>query len=80
MVGNVVYIIVEHMIREDVRQIKSVHATWDGTYAELNRLANINKGADYKVLQDNITGEFRVYYPGKGLVYEYSVSTRTIEE
>jgi len=79
MVGNVVYIIDEHMIREDVRQIHSVHATWDGVNRELHRLADINRDAGYVVSQDK-NGEFRVYYAGRGLVYKYSISTRTIEE
>ena len=79
MVGNIVYVVLEHMIREDVRQIRSVHATWDGAYRRMCVLADINQAAGYNIQLDS-DGSLKVYYPGKGLVYEYSVSTRTIEE
>lgn len=78
MIGNVVYIICEQMIREGTRQIKSVHATFDGARAELNRLGKINRDAGYDVSLDS-NGRVLVY-GDKGLVYEYYVSTRTIEK
>lgn len=78
MIGNVVYIICENMIREGVRKIRSVHATFDGVHAELNRLKEINQNAGYKVLGD-LYGSALVY-GDKGLVYEYYVATRTIEK
>ena len=78
MEGNVVYIICEYMIREGVRQIHSVHATFDGANAKLNRLKEINQNAGYKVFGDFYGGV--LVYGDKGLVYEYYVSTRTIEK
>lgn len=79
MIGNVVYITVCHYFRENNhRQIETVHATWDGAFKRLQRIKEINQDAGYKVTESE-NGYIDCWLDGK-LVYEYIVSTKTIQE
>lgn len=78
MIGNVVYIIVCHCSREDHRQIETVHATWDGAFKRLQRIKEINQDAGYEVTESE-NGYIDCRLDGE-LVYEYIVSTKTIQE
>lgn len=79
MIGNVVYIIVCHYLRENNhRQIETVHATWDGAFKRLHRIKEINLDAGYEVTESE-NGYIDCRLDGK-LVYEYIVSTKTIQE
>ena len=79
MIGNVVYIIVCHYFRENnYRQIETVHATWDGATKRLQRIKEINQDAGYEVTVSE-NGYVDCWLGGQ-LVYEYTVSTKTIQE
>lgn len=77
MVGNVVYIIVQYMIREGDRQIMTVHATWDGAYARMLRLRRTERehGYDAEFASEDV---LEVRYKDE-VVYEFKVHTRTIQ-
>lgn len=77
MVGNVVYIIVQYLIREGDRQIMTVHATWDGAYARMLRLRTVSREHGYDA-EFASEGVLEVRYKDK-VVYEFKVQTRTIE-
>ena len=78
MIGNVVYIIVCHYFRENHRQIETVHATWDGASKRMRRIKEINEGAGYEVTESE-NGYIDCRLNGR-LVYEYLISTKTIQE
>lgn len=78
MIGNVVYIIVCHYFRKDHRQIETVHATWDGASKRMRRIKEINEDAGYEVTESE-NGYIDCRLNGR-LVYEYLISTKTIQE
>ena len=78
MIGNVVYIIVQYLIREGDRTISSVHATFDGAYERIHRLAEMERNNGYEVSFTK-DGGIEVRTGGK-VCYEFKVHTRTIQE
>lgn len=81
MAGNVVYIIMQHLIREHDRQLMGVFATWDGAYMALQRIKKSEEALLYQVRESGYkTADYtmEVLLNGK-VVYEYEVYTRELQ-
>lgn len=75
--GDVVYLITCFDCRSGNRQIETVHATFDGTRAKLEKIAGEWMSAGYKA---KFNGDVEVRDLNENLIKIYKVQTRKIVE
>lgn len=81
MVGETVYIVVQHLIREQDFELQGVYATWDGAYEALRRIRESEESFGYQVKESGYMATYCMeVLRGDEVVYEFYVYSRTIRE
>ena len=81
MVGEIVYIVEQHLIREHDRSIMGLYASWEGAKKALKRVRESEESFGYQVRESGyLTNYLMEIFRGDKVAYEFSVYRQEIRE